>query len=936
MRGVRIFFVLLGAILIALAALYLLRKPIAGFALRNAMAAQGLPAPEARVAAFSLNHIGIEDIRSANPGNRDAPLLQIDKVDVGFDVREALLERRVRTVALGPGALRMDVSADGSVSIGSVKMRSGDGQSGRALPFDQLSLSELTVEVATPDGVAVGALDAQYDAASGGKASAAFNADQAGLMGFVAEAAHANASFKLENDGTIDAEFEFNGDIRSPYGQIRDAELTINGAGSSWKDIASGNWRNFNGMAGIAVGDAIIETEGSPAAALIGRENLFGGPVEQFAFSGGVAVAIEDGEIFVETDGRPLTLAANTGASLSIDAAMGEPVFVHSAGKSAVAGVLSFRSGDVSIAAAVDAQQSDEGWMFNVPVRVGSLTSSTITLSDASALLRGDYAGGDLDFEATASGAIEAVSIGRFNISDAPGAATIHGSIDIEAKRATFNLPEDNCAVLDRVAVKIAGQDTDASLKDARLCGNGAPLAVVNYATHPVADFSGVITARNSSYRLGRTRFVGKPPAIELAGRYSPTDNQTIARGTAKGGSVVMNDLLRFDRADATLEFALEKDAMTVGIDATQLRMTEYGAAAKVAPIFANGSMTLADNVARFTYNALSEGGAALGAGSGEHNIKTASGTAAFKFNRLTFMPNGLQPDGLAPVLKGIIGLTQGAAEGDAGFSWSPEGIESQATLSFDDITFRGPGLTVTKTAGVNGEIAFSSLWPVATDGAQTITVSGVDFGALQLEDGEIIFDMPGDDTLLVERAIFPWFGGQIGVRGATATFTGGYARAPLRVESVDLKQILEFVDVEGLSGAGTLNGELPIIVENSRASFIGGRLTAEGPGRISYVGKAGAAAAEAGGDAQIAFDVLRDLRYEKLSVLIDGPLDGRLDFRINFEGTGEVSINRAQGRVPVKYTITLDAALLELLNQANLSRNLELQIRQAVENDRP
>ena len=121
-------------------------------------------------------------------------------------------------------------------------------------------------------------------------------------------------------------------------------------------------------------------------------------------------------------------------------------------------------------------------------------------------------------------------------------------------------------------------------------------------------------------------------------------------------------------------------------------------------------------------------------------------------------------------------------------------------------------------------------------------------------------------------------------------------------------------------------------MVENSRASFVDGRLSAEGPGRISYVGKAGAASAAAGGDAQIAFDVLRDLQYETLSVLIDGPLDGRLAFRINFEGTGEVSVSGAQGRVPVKYNINLDAALLDLLNQANLSRNVELQIKNAVQ----
>ena len=934
MRGVKFILALLAAILIAAAGLLVLRKPIAAFAVRNAMAAQGLPSPQARVTALSLNHIRIEDIASVRPTEPDEALLSIDATEIRFDLREALTLRRVKAIDISRGTLRIDVTENGDYAVAGITLPSGGGQGSGALPFDRLRLSRLTFELATPEGIAVGSLDAQYDAVSGGGAQATIKADRVGMRGIVVEAASASAILNLVGDGAVDANIAFNGGILSPYGQIRDAALAVSGAGASWKDITSGNWRAFDGSAEIDVRDGIIETETSPALAR--SAGLLGGALEQIAFSGAFAVAIEDGAVLVETGDQPLTFVANTGASLTFDSAMGEPFFVYEAGASALAGVASYRNDDVSVAATLDVRQSAEGWRFNVPVRVPALATEPITLSDVSALLRGTYANSALDFEATVSGAIDTASIGRLSISDASGAATIAGGIDISSKQAVFDLPVGNCAVLDRVSLNIAGQDMDASLEEARLCGADAPLAVVNYANDPITDFSGIMTAQGGSYRLGQTRFVGIPPSIQLAGRYLPADNRTIAQGKAAGGSVVMNEILRFDRADAALDFALEKDAMTIGIDAAQLRMTEYGAAAKVAPILANGSMTLADNVARFTYNALSQDGAPLGAGSGEHIIDTASGEASFQFNRLEFTPNGLQPDRLAPVLKGIIGLTQGAADGDAAFSWSPQGIESRATVTFEDITFRGPGLTVTKTAGVNGEIAFSSVWPVATEGLQTITVSGVDFGALQLEDGEVVFDMPGDETLFVEQAIFPWFGGQIGVRGATAAFSGGNARAPLQVESVNLEQILEFLDVEGLAGAGTLNGELPIIVENSRASFVGGRLTAVGPGRISYVGNAGAAAAEAGGDAQIAFDVLRDLRFDTLSVLIDGPLDGRLDFRVNFEGTGEVSFNRERVRVPVKYAVTLDAALLELLNQAALPGRIITEVKNALENDQP
>ncbi len=933
MRGVKVILAVVAAVIIVAAALFVFRNPIAGFALRQAMAAQGLPNPGARVTALSVNHIRIEDVSSVQAGRLDAPLLRFDHVDVAFNLREAMSARRVSRVDLGPGAVRIDVQENGAMRAAGVPVGAGGGGSGGGLPFSALTVSDLEVTVWTPEGVASGAVDATYDIDGSGRIEATFSSEKAGLSGFVLENTAATVDIALAESGDVSVTAGYAGDIRSPHGQIREADFVVQGEGASWKDLAAGDWRAFRGRADLGVGEARLEARDAPVAdALNAYADLLGGPFDVLELSGDLTLVADNGAVSVELGERALSVEADTGARFAIDAAMGEPLLVFEDMRAAIAGVLSVRGGDVSATATIDAYQTDDGgWYFNIPLRVGAIAAPSFALSDASAVLHGTAAADVIDFEVTASGEVLSASIGRFAISDAPGAITARGAYDRAMKSLVLQLPEGSCAMLDRISLKIAGQDMDASLNDARLCAGDGPLAAIRLEDNPTADFSGVVTAEGARYRLGQTRFVGGPPSIELDGRYVPAENRTTASGVAKGGSVVLNNLLRFDRADAVLDFALEKDGMTIRADATQIRMTEYGEDAKVAPIYARGGMILSGDIARFNYEALSEGAVVLGAGAGEHNIKTATGTASFDFNRLDFAPRGLQPDALAPVLKGIIGLTQGAAEGAARFSWDQDGIASRANLTFDDITFRGPGLTVTKTVGVNGDIAFSSLWPVATDGAQTVTVAGVDFGALQLEDGEIVFDMPGDSTLLVERAIFPWFGGRIGVRDAKAAFEGGNALAPLRVESVDLKQILDFVDVEGLSGAGVLNGDLPLVVENSRASFVGGRLSAEGPGRISYVGKAGAAAAAAGGDAQIAFDVLRDLRYDTLSVLIDGPLDGRLDFRINFEGTGEVSINRARGRVPVKYNITLDAALLELLNQANLSRNLELQIENAV-----
>ena len=929
MRGVLIILAILAALAGLIAGVYVFRLPIAGYVLRQALATQGFEDPEAHVTALSLDRIRIEDV-AAGPAAREK--FYLDVIEADFDWREALFDRRLKTVRVGPGRIAVMLDEDGSASLAGASVGGGEG-GGDGLPFDALTVRSLEIELATPEGAASGMVDAEYDANGAGAAHGSLKAVRAGLRGYVFEDAEVEIDIVLAADGAAVLEAQFDGDINSPYGQIGGAALEVDGQGSSWKELAAGDWRAFDGSAGIRLGEAQIETRDVPLiTSLNAQSDLIGGPVDILSLSGAATLTAEDGAVLVELSDMPLAVETDAGQRLSLDAAMGEPVVVYEDGQTSLAGVLSLRGGDLSVSARVDAQQTGEGWRFDIPVRFGELAAPPLSLKDASAVIRGETRPGLVMVETTASGLLQNATIGRLRVSDAPFNVTVAADIDLAARAARLGLPADNCATLERLSLMIAEQDMDASLTGARLCANGAPLALIDFRNAPVTDFSGKLSAQSARYRLGETRLAGRPPSLALNGVYRPAENATQASGAARGGSVVLNDLLRMDGADATLELALEKVGLTVAVDAARIRVSEAAAAPKVAPLAVAGALRLTGDRARFEYEAFAETGAALGKGSGEHNVASGAGAADFNFNRLEFRSGGLQPDRLAPVLKGIIGFTRGAAEGRANFAWTRAGVTSAGAFSFDDITFNGPGLTVTQTIGVNGDIAFESLWPVATDGAQRMTVDGVDFGALQLEAGEIVFDMPGDDTLLVERAVFPWFGGEIGVREARATFTGGEATAPLRVEDVDLKQVLDYVDVEGLTGEGTLNGLLPLIVEEGRASFVDGRLTAEGPGRISYVGQAGAAAAEAGGEADIAFDLLRDLRYERLSVSIDGPLDGRLDFQISFEGTGAVTLNRASGRVPVKYNINLDAALLELLNQANLSRNLQLQIEQAVQ----
>lgn len=933
MRGLKAGLVIVVVFAAIIAGTYFARTILAEWAIRQVMASQGLQNPQVSVTALTQDGIRLEDI-SAGPGGAEHFL--IAQIEADYQLATLLTERRINSLTIGPGRIDVRVSDGGRIEIAGVspdQIGGGNAGGSSALPFEKLTLQDIALDIETPEGSATGTLQAVYDLAGEGSASLSLRAPQAGSAGLIAQDATIDIDTRLAQNGMVRVRGNLSGDFTSVYGSIRNARLSLNGEGSSWQDLASGDRDKFVGTlqlsldrAEMVTGDvAIVDTMNANPA-------LFGGPFDEVMLGGDLLLAVDAGDVVIEAGNRPLAIEAADGARASLSAALGEPFYMRRNGKGVIAGIVGVRGGEISATANITAEEMDTGWRFHLPVRIGDFEADALALNATSALISGVVSDARALIDVTANGTLRRARLGRFAIRDAPAMISFSADIDRELQTAMITLPTDNCAALERMSLKITGQDADASLKGARFCASDTPLAMLNFRDEMVTDFAARLSAKNATYRLGETKFVARPPTLDFTGRYEPALNTTRVQGSAKGGDVVFNDLMRFQNVDAALTFSLEKEVMRIGADVARMNISEIREPALIAPAVASGSFRLAGDKASFDYALKTSNGTPIGSGTGTHNIATAKGAAGFDIERLTFVPRGLQPEDLAPVLRGIIGTTGGAMDGRAQFEWTEGAVTSTADVSFQSLTFEGPGLTVTKTIGVNGDVSFASLWPIATSGAQTITVDGVDFGALQLEDGEIIFDMPGDETLVVERALFPWFGGSIGVRDARAQFVGGEALASLRVEGVDLKQVLEFVDVEGLSGEGVLDGVLPLQVDGGRAEFVDGKLSSRGAGAIRYVGNTASQAAQAGSEARIAFDILRDLQYKSLEVTVNGPLDGRLDFLIQFDGTGVVTVNQASGRVPVKYNITLDAALLELLNQANVSRNLELQIQQAVD----
>jgi len=941
MRAARLVFGSFLILAVFAAALFVFRLPLVGFAVKSAMARAGLESPKVEVVALSLNAITLRDV-SAGPLHGEA--FEIQEIEARYDWRALLSDRKVEAVKIGPGTVRIEISSEGRVLLPGVFLGSRDEEGGSlALPFSRLAFDDIVILIDTPLGAAHGVMSLDYDALKGGSTDFHLETDYAGFDAGRIENGVFDLGVDFSEDGAVMGAATFRGGLISPYGAVRDLDVVMTSEGSSWRDLgrglANGLREDLIGHLRLEVRSALVSASDFPSTSLKITEQsavLFGEPVSSLSFTGGMDLSLFDGVISVDIGGAPLIVDADNGAKLVIAGLPDDPLFRRSNDKAQANFSFSLSGARVVANGTLNAETTEDGWFVVTPVYVGEYRSENISFDDASALFRVTMRPGSVLADITTTTNLRSLSVGRLSVYDAPIEANFLIETDNAAKTALVTLPPSHCITLDDARITIAQQDTEAIFKGAKLCAQDRPLAIFDWSNDLRCDFAGNISASYLHYRLGKTNIVGRSPIIEVSGVYKPQVNQTIASGDVSGGALTFNDMLVFSSIDGEYDFSLDRQVMGAMMHVRSVRITQNENNPKVAPVIGTGDAHLVGKKATFDYVLETPTGNRLGEGVGVHNVDTARGKSTFVFDRLEFLPDGLQPELLAPVLKGVIGETTGAATGEATFTWAPlpVGLMSSANIQLDDITFGGPTRVITQTIGVNGRMDLANLWPVTTDGVQTISISGIDFGALQLEEGEIKFEMPGDETLRVIEANFPWFGGVLGVHDANASFAGGEATVHLQAENIDLALILEFADVEGLSGEGILSGVLPLVVVDGKASIENGILHSTTPGAFRYQGRAAGAASSAGEDAQLAFDLLRDLRFSNLGITIDGPLDGKLEFQLNFEGTGEVEVNEASGRVPVLYQINLEAAVLELLNQAALSRNIQLQVREGLQDD--
>lgn len=457
--------------------------------------------------------------------------------------------------------------------------------------------------------------------------------------------------------------------------------------------------------------------------------------------------------------------------------------------------------------------------------------------------------------------------------------AAVAGTLTTAGHASALRLPE--CAKIEDVTY--AGTATPLRANFPKLCGAIDEDAVLQLENGALAFAIRVLDATVRDAPQGvRAGFEGTLPQITLTG----ASDGAGWRGELKGDGgdlhavdahIVFNDILLAGDLKVPPGRAPEGSFAV-----SHLLMSDTTAPARFAPLTLKGDMTLAEDTVTFALGGAVDGIDKLAQFTGAHTLSTGAGEAKFDLPKLVFKPGGLQPRQLSPALGAELSAATGELDAQGTFAWTADGLTSSGAFNITDLGAKAP---FGQIVGTNGHVVFSSLVPLETKDTQTINIKMLDAG-LPLPDGVIKFKLEPEGRLVVERANWPLMGGSIGLSAALIDFTRSQNSATLAVDGIDLKQLLVMLDIDGLSGTGTLDGRIPVRFDGDHQYVEGGKLAARAPGgTLTYKSATGDAAAGAGDQSKILFQALDNFQYQALDGTLDGDLAGDLSLKVHLKG---------------------------------------------------
>jgi hypothetical protein len=262
------------------------------------------------------------------------------------------------------------------------------------------------------------------------------------------------------------------------------------------------------------------------------------------------------------------------------------------------------------------------------------------------------------------------------------------------------------------------------------------------------------------------------------------------------------------------------------------------------------------------------------------HSLATGRGRADLDVPGIRF-DKDYQPEQLTRLTTGVVALLSGVLKGRGEISWDATGSRSSGTFSTDDMDFAaafGP------VEGLSTSLQFTDLLGLVSAPGQEARVGLVRAG-IDVLDGRIRYQLLPGLQVKVESGRWPFAGGELMLEETVLDFSKPSAKhLTFRVEGLDAALFIQKMEFANITATGTFDGVIPMVFDERGGRIVGGHLVArpEG-GTLSYIGEL--TDKELGIYGKLAFDALKSMRYSKLTIDLDGSLEGEFVAGIELDG---------------------------------------------------
>ncbi len=311
---------------------------------------------------------------------------------------------------------------------------------------------------------------------------------------------------------------------------------------------------------------------------------------------------------------------------------------------------------------------------------------------------------------------------------------------------------------------------------------------------------------------------------------------------------------------------------------------------------------------------------------------------------RAEFDLQGIQPDDMQPLMAAVFRDWQQPFEIVSGEMllrgvyrwWKSSGGRPREAMQLNvELNDAGGHYQEILFSGLNYKDSIKVLPRLDTLDFSALTVEAIDIG-LALTNFSVMLQMTDTPAgplplLRLKDARVSLLKGQITADPVLLNMNYETQAMVLNAEGLDLAEIVDLQQLDGLDVSGRLDGHIPLTIGAEGASIVAGKVSAEVPGGyiryqpLSSDINIGSASSES----ELLMRVLEDLEYNKLDIDVNYEQDGQLDMLLSIKGMSP----NVDAKRPVHFNLSLQQNLLTLLRGLRYVDGINENIDRSVQN---